>query len=113
MDVDIQTRPLDSLDLPRVDGEVERSGDYGGFDASGCEKFGHLYSRYHVAMSHEWQEEDVKPVKFTIHGNFHGERSKIGKMIGGERWTWFSFFRVFLKIAKCSDSFMAMLVLVS
>lgn len=62
---------LGSLDVLQVNGEVEMGGDYGGLDASGCKKSGHLDSRDHVSMSHERQEEDVKSMKFTIHGNFH------------------------------------------
>ncbi|KAK9287354.1 hypothetical protein L1049_015771 [Liquidambar formosana] len=47
------------------DGCVERGGDYSYLDAAGGEESGHVEGWEHVALSHQWEEKDVKLTSFS------------------------------------------------
>lgn len=46
-------------------GCVERGGDYSCLDAAGGEESGHVEGWEHVALSHQWEEKDVKLTSFS------------------------------------------------
>lgn len=47
---------------------IERGCDDGDLNAARCKELGHVDDGNHVAVSHEWEQEDVELSVFAAHG---------------------------------------------